>query len=122
MKNERRSFKEYVKANKGKIIVGASIITTGALAILLCKSKIDLSKVSDKVNVLETALTEGVFEEAIATTTRKINSRKDRIVFLRNRKDYGDEIIISQIENELKILTERRESFIQAQHSLGIDE
>ena len=48
---ERKSFKEVVVENKGKIIAGVSIVTAGALGVVLVKNHKDLFKFVTKVDV-----------------------------------------------------------------------
>lgn len=47
---ERKSFKEVVVENKGKIIAGVSIVTAGALGVVLVKNHKDLFKFVTKVD------------------------------------------------------------------------
>ena len=47
---ERKSFKEVVVENKGKIIAGVSIVTAGALGVVLVKNHKDLIKCLTKIN------------------------------------------------------------------------
>lgn len=127
------STKEFIAENKDEILVGILLgtlgVTTCVLGAALVKSEIGKKileetdyTLKDKVDTLEEALTEGVFEEAIATTTRKINYKKDRLSFIRNEKDTREfnKQIISKLEREINILTERRDAFEKAQASVGI--
>ena len=122
------SVKEYIVDNRYEILVATLISSTCILGAALVKSEIGkeiLEKtdivLKNKVDNLEAALTEGVFEEAIATTTRKINYKKDKLDFISSRKDKGDSQIVSKLEREISILTERRDAFEKAQASIGID-
>ena len=122
------SVKEYIVDNRYEILVATLISSTCILGAALVKSEIGKKileetdyALKNKVDTLEAALTEGVFEEAIATTTRKINYKKDKLDFISSRKDKGDSQIISKLEREISILTERRNAFEKAQASVGID-
>ena len=122
------SVKEYIVDNRYEILVATLISSTCILGAALVKSEIGkeiLEKtdivLKNKVDNLEAALTEGVFEEAIATTTRKINYKKDKLDFISSRKDKGDSQIVSKLEREISILTERINAFEKAQASVGID-
>ena len=122
------SVKEYIVDNRYEILVATLISSTCILGAALVKSEIGkeiLEKtdyaLKNRVDTLEAALTEGVFEEAIATTTRKINYKKDKLDFISSRKDKGDSQIVSKLEREISILTERRNAFEKAQTSVGID-
>ena len=124
------SVKEYIVDNRYEILVATLISSTCILGAALVKSEIGkeiLEKtdivLKNKVNNLEAALTEGVFEEAIATTTRKINYKKDRLSFIRDGKDTREfnKKAIFKLEREIEILTERRDAFEKAQASIGID-
>lgn len=123
------STKEYIVENKYEIFVDTLVLSTCILGAALVKSKIRNKileetdyALKNKVDTLEAALTEGVFEEAIATTTRKINYRKDRLSFIRDTKDTRkfNKQIISNLEREIDILTERRDEFKKVQASVGI--
>lgn len=129
IKTEKRSIKEVVIDNRGKIIAGASAVVIGALGYIIYKERLDYNQLSirlreahEKADILAEALSEGVFEEAIATTTRKINSRKDRLNYLlNNNHDETNEMVV-KLEGEIEVLTRRRGAFNRAQTVLGIDE
>lgn len=113
---DRKSIKDVVVDHRGKIIAGAGIISTGALSIMLYK-------INGRVKILEAAVTEGVLEEAIATTTRKLNSRKDRLEYLLNGSNVEKaKEMISKLEKEIKVLTKRRDTFSKAQKLMGIND
>lgn len=123
------STKEYIVENKYEIFVDTLVLSTCILGVALVKSEIGKKileetdyALKNKVDTLEAALTEGVFEEAIATTTRKIDYRKDRLSFIRDTKDTRkfNKQAISNLEREIDILTERRDAFKKVQASVGI--
>ena len=123
------STKELIAENKYKILAATLGVTTCVLGVALVKSEIGKKileetdyTLKDKVDTLEEALTEGVFEEAIATTTRKIDYRKDKLDFIASRNDKGDSQIVSKLKREIEILTERRDAFAKAQASVGISD
>lgn len=120
---DKKSIKEIVMEHRGKIIAGASIISTGALSVLLYKTNVTNKVINERVFVLEAAVSEGVLEEAIATTTRKLNSRKDRLEYLLNSSNIENvKEIISKLEMEIGVLTKRRDAFTKAQKLMGIDD
>ena len=123
------STKEFIAENKYKILAATLGVTTCVLGVALVKSEIGKKilegtdhTLKDKVDTLEEALTEGVFEEAIATTTRKIDYKKDKLDFIASRNDKGDSQIVSKLKREIEILTERRDAFAKAQASVGISD
>lgn len=124
------SIKEYIVDNRYEILVATLISSTCILGAALVKSEIGKKileetdyALKNRVDTLEAALTEGVFEEAITTTTRKIDYKKDRLSFIRDAKDTREfnKQAISKLEREIDILTERRDAFEKAQASVGID-
>lgn len=124
------SIKEYIVDNRYEILVATLISSTCILGAALVKSEIGKKileetdyALNNRVDTLEAALTEGVFEEAITTTTRKIDYKKDRLSFIRDAKDTREfnRQAISKLEREIDILTERRDAFKKAQASVGID-
>ena len=128
IKTEKKSIKEVVIDNRGKIIAGVSTVVIGALGYIIYKERLDYNRLSErlkeaheKADILAEALSEGVFEEAIATTTRKLNSRKDRLNYLLINRDETDEIVV-KLKGEIKVLTRRRDAFNRAQTVLGISE
>ena len=100
---ERKSFKEVVVENKGKIIAGVSIVTASAVGLVLVKNNKDMMKLLDrtvkvqsavttvsevntiandmlweKVNVTENIIVNsGIIEQARATIIRK----RDNLIF-----------------------------------------
>lgn len=114
---KKKSLKQKIKDNRGKIIGGISIACCG-LCVVLCRDKI--FKLEERIYVLEAAVSEGLFEEAIATTTRKLNSRKDRLAYISN-KNVVDNVLLDKLKNEIDELTKRRNSFIKAQSLVGIE-
>ena len=97
---EKKSFKEVVVENKGKIIAGVSIVTAGALGVVLVKNHKDLIKyvtkvdaksdlgimvdeeLWDKVKVTEDIIVNsGIIDQAKATISRK----RDNLIGKLNR-------------------------------------
>lgn len=79
---------------KEKALLGISIVSAGAAGYLLCKYNVDTSKLEDdiinlkdRVRILEEVVSEEVLDEAIATTTRKLNYRTDKIKVYEKRTD-----------------------------------
>lgn len=138
--NERKSFKEVVAENKGKIIAGATIVTVGAVGIILYKqhqalkllceiTKVDcdidkaqgkfnrevteyVREMTDQFVVVRDIAKEGALEEAIATVKRKIQYRVGKIADLNNRPLDKDAMISKELyEKELEILKNKLTSF-----------
>ena len=137
---ERRTFKEVVAENKGKIIAGATIVTVGAVGLVLYKqyqalkilseiTKVDadIDKLQGKFNrevtdyvremtdqfvVVRDIAKEGALEEAIATVKRKIQYRVGKIADLNNRPFDKDAMLSKELyEKELEILRVKLETF-----------
>lgn len=73
-----------------------------------------------KVKNLEEAASEGLYEEAIATVTRKINHLKDQIEYCVNRlatnsNDIQTENALINYKEKLNVLMARKTNFVEAQ-------
>ena len=136
MEKERRSLNEVVKANKSKILMGG-IFIVGVGTYLVLDHKFDMnvikymkknnklnSKNNDRISTLYCAASEGLFEEAIATCTRKLNKRIDTISRLEKIKDLNKEGIdkLMKAKVEAGIFQERIDKFTQAQKLWSIEE
>lgn len=82
---------------------------------------------SREVDVLNAAASEGLYEEAIATVTRKINYLKDRVSYCSKQlvdtpNDSQTKKALESYSERLTILTERRKSFREAQKLYEISE
>lgn len=82
---------------------------------------------SREVNVLNAAASEGLYEEAIATVTRKINYLKDQIAYCTknlnlNPTDLDNKKALSKYRNKLDVLLDRKASFLDAQKLYEISE
>ena len=123
----------FIQRHAKKIIIAGGIVVSAGAAYILYKHNVDLKNKDTVINglaelledtredkdTLMEALSEGVFEEAIATVTRKINSRKDKLTFLEIQLNEGNNQVLTKI-NELKIeiaeLIARKEKFLEGQH------
>ena len=130
MKKERRSLKEVVKANKSKILMGGMFIVGFATCYIL-DNKFDIKKNNEliedynkRISTLYCAASEGLFEEAIATCTRKLNTRMDTISRLEKLKDLDQQCIdkLMKAKAEAGIFRERIDKFTQAQKLWGIED
>ena len=143
----KKTFKEVVKEHKYQIIAGAACITTGVVSYLLFKEKAntkmlnncmkdlveehDLMKadfelvaesLANKVEVIHEAMSEGMVQEAIATTTRKLNTRMDIIDRLKAICDYEyDERYIKAVE-EAAIFKRRLAAFNKLAETYTIED
>lgn len=82
---------------------------------------------SREVNVLNAAASEGLYEEAIATVTRKINYLKDQIAYCTknlnlNPTDLDNQKALGKYRNKLDVLLDRKASFLEAQKLYEISE
>ena len=123
----------FIQRHAKKILVAGGIVVSAGTAYLLYKHNVDLKNKDivieglaeiledtreDKDTLME-ALSEGVFEEAIATVTRKINSRKDKLTFLEIQLNEGNNQVLTKIEElkfEIAELIRRKEKFLEGQH------
>ena len=109
---ERKSFKEVVVENKGKIIAGVSIVAAGAVGVVLVKNNKDLLKYISKVeaksdlgNIVDKELWEkvevtediiinsGIVDQARATIMRKRDTLISNLNCLQNMDQINDSIV-----------------------------
>ena len=116
---ERKSFKEVVVENKGKIIAGVSIVTASAVGIVLVKNNKDIMKLLDRtvkvqsavatvsevntiandmlweiVNVTENIIVNsGIIEQARATIIRKRDNLISKLNCLENMQQLTDDVV-----------------------------
>ena len=123
----------FIQRHAKKILIAGGLVVGAGAAYLLYKHGVDLKNKDtvieglaealkdtreDKETLME-ALSEGVFEEAIATVTRKINSRKDKLTFLEIQLNEGNNQVLTKIEElkfEIAELIRRKEKFLEGQH------
>ena len=137
---ERKSFKEVVVENKGKIIAGVSIVTAATVGVVLYKNAIDIKNLStivdsqvklnevqgefnnksvecakrltDELVKVRDIAKEGALEEAIAAVKRKIQYRVGKISDLSARPLDNDALISKELlEKELIILKDKLTMF-----------
>ena len=123
MEKERRSLKEVVKANKTKILMGGMFIV-GFASCYILECKFNMKKNDERISTLYCAASEGLFEEAIATCTRKLNTRMDTISRLEKLKNLDQQCIdkLMKAKTEAGIFQERIDKFTEAQKLWGIKE
>ena len=123
MEKERRSLKEVVKANKTKILMGGMFIV-GFASCYILECKFNMKKNDERISTLYCAASEGLFEEAIATCTRKLNTRMDTVSRLEKIKDLNPEGVekLMKAKIEAGIFQERIDKFTKAQNLWGIEE
>ena len=139
IKNEAVRVKEKSKKiTKQYIIKAAEILAAGVLSGIFgykvgkLAKNVEVLTVANKalgreVNVLNAAASEGLYEEAIATVTRKINYLKDRVSYCSKQlvdtpNDLQTKKALESYSERLTILTERRKSFREAQKLYEISE
>lgn len=127
--------KEFMKKNGKKVLIGAGIV----LGVGLGYKYVSATKVSIKalteMNSVQQALiedlyadkqtlmkaaTEGMFEESIATVTRKLNFVTDKIKYCNkwleaNPNDLATMKSLAEYNNKYSVLTQRRMDFEEAQ-------
>ena len=137
---ERKSFKEVVVENKGKIIAGVSIVTAATVGVVLYKNAIDIKNLNavldsqiklneaqgdlnkksiecakhltDELVKVRDIAKEGALEEAIAAVKRKIQYRVGKISDLSARPLDNDALISKELlEKELIILKDKLTMF-----------
>ena len=123
MEKERRSLKEVVKANKTKILMGGMFIV-GFASCYILNCKFNVKKNNERISTLYEAASEGLFEEAIATCTRKLNTRMDIISRLEKLENLDQQCIdkLMKAKIESGIFQERIDKFTQAQKLWGIED
>ena len=108
---ERKTFKEFVAENKGKIITGVGVISSITVGYLCYKNKIEISKAfmkvkaKDKLNefVMEElwykaevtediVVNSGIIEQARATINRKRDTLVSKLNCLTNMEQMSDTI------------------------------
>ena len=126
----------FVQKHAKKILLaGGAVVAVGAF-IALKKHDVAINNLKDDIELKEftinkllgdnetlmAAASEGLFEEALATTTRKLNSRKDRYEYLNNIENKTPEIMekIKQLYTEIKVLEVRKLRFAKAQELMEI--
>lgn len=119
------------------VIIGATVVTTCIagyfgykylngvkLEKVLNESVSALTNKNDlleaKIENLQEAASEGLYEEAIATVTRKINHLKDRIAYCTDRlsvngNDVQTENALTSYKAKLDVLMGRKLHFLEAQ-------
>lgn len=137
MKKERKSFKDVVYDNRGKILIGALCITTGTLSYLLFKEvkqneilKIENVKLNtenkfkETVETIQEAMSEGMIQEAIATTTRKLNNRIDRKDRLLNKNnlDHTEQMKLNKALEEIEVFERRLNAFNKLEEKYFIED
>ena len=117
---EKRSFKEVVMDNKGKIIAGVSCIAIGTVTFFMYRHHIQIKNNAETIEFVRDVVKEGALEEAIATVNRKINYRLDKIEHLKNHNENVSLDVIKKYEEELRELMAKSESFTKEYNSITI--
>lgn len=117
----KKSFKEKVVENKGKILIGTFAIGMGALTYTIFKTKMDVRKNNETIELVRDVVKEGALKEAIATINRKINYRIEKIDQI-SLTGLNEEKILAKnkYEEELKELMKKLESFTKEYNSISI--
>lgn len=143
MKNENVEVIEmqqttFVQRHAKKILFATGVVVAAGAYYMLKKHDLEIKDLirdndilkeanetlRDDNQTLMTAASEGLFEEAIATVTRKINSREDKLEVLLERSLTDDTVVeaIDKYRSELSMLMKRRDSFQKAQNIYFINE
>lgn len=127
---EKKSLKEVVIENKHYIFAGIACTSTCVLGYLLFK-EVKVNKIlkddnikllrkncvvhdlKDQVETVQEAMSEGMIQEAIATTARKLNARIDKRDRLLNmsKLDIYRQKELEKTEEEIKVFTRRMTAF-----------
>ncbi len=119
---------DWIKDHKKAIVIGGVVIVTAACGgKYICQQsraintlKCKLTDVIRDKNTLMAAASEGLFEEAIATTTRKLNYRQDQLEYISKHLAAAptDSSLVTKsqsLNSEIEILMERLRTFKNAQ-------
>lgn len=127
---EKKSLKEVVMENKNYIFAGVACASTCVLGYLLFK-EVKVNKIlnddnikllrkncvvhdlKDQVETVQEAMSEGMIQEAIATTARKLNARidkRDRLLSKINLDEREKEKLQKTIE-EITVFKKRMNAF-----------
>lgn len=108
---------------KEKVLIGAAVVGAGVagyFGVKYLNSKNKIIVLEDNVNTLMEAASEGLYEEAEATVTRKVNHIKDQIEYCIKRLDSNpaDKQTRESLEKyriKLDLLSNRKAKFVKAQ-------
>ena len=128
----------FVQRHAKKILFATGVVVAAGAYYMLKKHDLEIKDLirdndilkeanetlRDDNQTLMEAASEGLFEEAIATVTRKINSREDKLEVLLERSLTDDTVVeaIDKYRSELSMLMKRRDSFQKAQNIYFINE
>ena len=110
---DKKSFKEVVKENKGKIIGATAVVASAGIAYVLYKEIPNLL-------ILKEVILDGALNDAITTNTNKINYRYSKLATYAGRTDEASLIKKAQYEAELKILLRKDEKYKKLLDSIFI--
>ena len=110
---DKKSFKEVVKENKGKIIGTTAIVASADIAYVLYKEIPNLL-------ILKEVILDGALNDAITTNTNKINYRYSKLATYAGRTDEASLIKKAKYEAELKILLRKDEKYKKLLDSIFI--
>lgn len=126
-KTEKKTVKEWISENKGKIAIGGTCVLVGIGSYLTYKYHVKLiahdamiKQNADDIEFVRDIVKEGALEEAIAALNRKINYRIEKIDNLKHGLKDGSLELISKYEEELRELTAKQEDFIAEYNSIKI--
>lgn len=123
---KKKGLKEKIMENKVKILMGITFIAGFGTCFILDRKFNEnvIKKNNDRISTLYEAASEGLFEEAIATCTRKLNTRMDTISRLEKLKNLDQQCItkLMKAKTEAGIFQERIDKFTEAQKLWGIEE
>lgn len=128
MNNEVVEVKEESKKIDWKMVAIVGLVSGifGYKAGKYVNSLKSVIEVQEKqIDILNAAASEGLYEEAIATVTRKLNYLKDRIAYLSKQlaetpNDTQTKKALETYTERLSVLTERKRSFQEAQKAYEV--
>lgn len=117
-KTKKKSFKEVLRDNKGRIFIGTSCAVIGGLSIfVLGRSLNKIDEIEPKEIVLD-VVKEKALVDAIQTVNRKINYRLYRIEHLITN-NINDELL-NKYRREIKELMAKTEEYAAEYSSLEL--
>ena len=103
--NEKKSFKDVIVDNRGKMIATVGIITTGVVGYMAYKYKIELNAINERTDVVESAIVEGcIIDQARATVIRKRDYQLGKLnsMLKANRTDGNNLKIIERLKGSIE--------------------
>lgn len=128
---KKKSFKEVIVDNRGKIITAVSVSVISILLYDRYKDKLEISwlkgsisKYNDRINIMESAIVEGgIIDQARATVIRKRDYQIGKLKSLENRKEVSDQIknAIDKIKGSIEAYDIMLEKYDELERAYDIE-